>query len=267
MSFHYPQRRADQCILRHLSDTHIGADPAHAERLAWIVRQTAAEWRAGEPIALLVTGDLTHNGDADEWAALYEAFAAARASGLRVFGCLGNHDVARLGLGFNDERAARARSELARIVTPPERELRGLMVWYWGHHKIVALDSTRGEAPLARGCLGASQLAALEVELQDPEPHVIALHHHPTWPDEAHLLTDRRALMALIDRRPDRVPLVCHGHKHESRVLTVGKTRYIASGATTQAVEGELRLRDLVLWSVPEIIERRYPVYTVKPAP
>lgn len=73
-------------------------------------------------------------------------------------------------------------------------------------------------------------LAALEVELADPERTVILLHHHPRWGEPAH------------------VRAVLYGHQHvEHAEMDAGGCHWLASGKSTDLVEGRLSYRTLDL--------------------
>lgn len=257
-------------ILVHWSDTHLGEESANAARLHGLVRQACARHDAGELLCVILSGDLTHNGHAREWAALRLALAPLHARGIPVYGVLGNHDCGPLGIDYDSDTADASRTQLLKTITPPISTTRGLMVWTTPGVKIIGLDSQRGQRgeilpSLARGEIGTDQLAALEVELQDALPTLLVLHHHPLWSEWAHVLEDADQLLAILARRP-QVTHVLYGHRHQSQVQHVGSTCYVASGKTTEAKAGALHQRELHL-ETGELIDVCYSLYQLQPAP
>jgi 3',5'-cyclic AMP phosphodiesterase CpdA len=233
-------------VIAHLSDTHLGERGVNADRLHQLTLHIRARHDAGEEIAAVLTGDLTHDGQPSEWEALHEALTPLSGH-VPLWLVEGNHDVAHLGIIWDRARAERASAEVSVLSDAPLRTLRGLRVWEWGSTKIIGLDSTRGRAALARGEIGAEQLAALEVELQDDQPTVLLLHHHPRWRDAGHVLEDASELIALIQRRGS-VRAVLYGHQHlEATWGSEGARRWLCAGKATDLVDGRLRYRTIEL--------------------
>lgn len=225
----------------HLSDTHLRGD---ARRLIQITRQLRARQDAGADLALAITGDVTENGELAEWVDLQAALQPVYGR-MPIWIVEGNHDVGARGIHWSAERAARARLEIGTWADPTVHEARGLRVWQRGKLKVVGLDSTIGRELLARGEIGAAQLAALEVELMDQVDTVILLHHHPLWQDPLHALKDDAALLALLDRRP-QVRTVLFGHQHVEAQWMRGRTLYASSRKVTDLdSEGRLAWREL----------------------
>lgn len=216
----------------HLSDPH-----GDGEGLRAIVGHVLARPDLAQ-LALAITGDVTDDGQPHEWRAIQQALAPL--TGLVSLWLVpGNHDCGMKGITYDEERAARARTACDIISTTPIiASPTGLRVWRWGVYRVIGLDSQRGQAgellpPLARGEIGASQLAALEVELADPSPTIILLHHHPLWDEALHVLEDAASLKALIERRP-HVRAVLFGHQHKEAVWGTPKTRlWVSSGKST----------------------------------
>lgn len=216
--------------IAHISDTH-----GDGEALKAIVADILARPDLAQ-LAVALTGDVTDDGQPAEWRAIQQALAPL--VGLVPLWLVpGNHDCGMRGITYDEERAARARTACDMISTTPIiASPTGLRVWRWGVNRVIGLDSQRGQAgellpPLARGEIGASQIAALEVELADPAPTIILLHHHPLWSEWAHALEDFKVLLALLDRRP-QVKAVLYGHRHREDTATRGKTLYLGSGKT-----------------------------------
>ncbi len=197
----------DPFLLLQLSDPHIGAEwagPDPEECLARAVEAVGALPQS--PGALLVSGDLTNDGSASNYARLGELLAPL---GLEPHVLPGNHD---------ERRAMRAAFGLPGSGAEPASHVADL-----GPLRLVCLDSTipGGEA----GALDEGRLEWLaEVLAADPEtPTVIAMHHPPLWTAmpafEAIGLaaSDREALGALVARHPQVVRLVA-GHVHRTIV-------------------------------------------------
>lgn len=218
--------------IAHISDTH-----GDGEALKAIVADILARPDLAQ-LAVALTGDVTDDGQPAEWRAIQQALAPL--VGLVPLWLVpGNHDCGMRGITYDEERAARARTACDMISTTPIiASPTGLRVWRWGVNRIIGLDSQRGQAgellpPLARGEIGASQLAALEVELADPSPTIILLHHHPLWDEALHVLEDAASLKKLIERRP-HVRAVLFGHQHKEAVWGTPKTRlWVSSGKST----------------------------------
>ncbi len=158
-------------VLAHVSDTHFTRSEAPdghrcRERLRQVL--AAIESRRQPPAAMLVTGDLTEDGDPDAYVDLAAIVneSAARL-GTRVVWLAGNHDV----------REVYSRLLLGRQSGEP-----GLQVLHIDGLRIIALDSTVPGRP--HGELSTVTLTALRDELATPAPRgtVVALHHPPIRP-------------------------------------------------------------------------------------
>jgi len=221
----------------HLSDLHAERKQIDALVGHILAREDLAA------CAVAITGDITDDSQPHEWRDIQQALAPLVGL-VAIWLVPGNHDTGMRGITYDEERAARARTACDMISTTPiTASPTGLRVWRWGPHRIIGLDSQRGQKgellpPLARGEIGAEQLAALEVELADPAPTIILLHHHPLWSEWTHALEDSEQLLALLDRRP-QVKAVLYGHRHREESATRGKhgarkTLYIGAGKSTE---------------------------------
>lgn len=223
--------------IAHVSDIH-----GEGEALKAIVADILARPDLAQ-LAVALTGDITDDGHPAEWRAIQQALAPL--VGLVPLWLVpGNHDCGMSGITYDEVRAERSRRAIDMISTTPIiASPTGLRVWRWGVYRVIGLDSQRGQAgellpPLARGEIGREQLAALEVELADPEPTIVLLHHHPLWSEWAHALEDSEQLLALLDRRP-QVKAVLYGHRHREESATRGKhgahkTLYLGAGKSTE---------------------------------
>ena len=177
------------------------------------------------PDAVLITGDLTDDGDAAVWAELMAALARLQAP---VYPLPGNHDDREL------MRAACAHLGLF----PHDGPLR--FAADLGPLRLIGLDSLIPGDPAGR--LGSEQLAWLESRLGEAtgKPTLVALHHPPfrTGIDhmDAMMLEDGEALAAVIGRHPQVARVLC-GHVHRSvQCRFAGTLGQIAPG-TAHAVQ------------------------------
>jgi len=223
--------------LIHWSDLHIGQHPGRLDELHELVARVAERARAGERLAVVITGDITESAHAIELDATRHALAPLGAAGVPVIAVPGNHDCGARGIIW--DAAARARYEAWHNgVCMASDDARWPREWWLDDLRIIGLDSQAGHAgdlvpPLARGEVGRLQLARLEVMLQTPAPTVVLLHHHPHWHDLAHVLVDADEMRALIARRA-HVGLVLCGHQHRTYRQTHGDAIYCAASDTTR---------------------------------
>jgi len=187
-----------------ITDTHLFPDRDTVKRgvATWhSLRAIVDRVRDEQPDAIVLSGDLAHDGDPDAYDLLYELIAPL---GVPVYWIPGNHD--RLDI---------ARSRLDRA--PFERADRVAI----GGWNLLLLDSTFPDAQYGEGKLSGRTLALLDI-LLDPRsngdrPVAIALHHHPLpmgidWLDTI-AVTNAADLTTRLDRAA-HVKLVMFGHTH-----------------------------------------------------
>jgi 3',5'-cyclic-AMP phosphodiesterase len=156
------------------------------------------------PDTVLITGDLTNDGDAAVWAALMDRLAGLHAP---VCAVPGNHDGREL------MRHAFAHLELF----PEDGPLRFAIDL--GPLRLIGLDSLLEGEPGGR--LGPEQIAWLDARLAQAreKPAMVALHHPPFRTGIDHMddmmLEDGDALAEVIGRHPQVVRVLC-GHVHRS---------------------------------------------------
>jgi 3',5'-cyclic AMP phosphodiesterase CpdA len=177
------------------------------------------------PDAVLITGDLTNDGDAAVWADLVTVLGRLEAP---LYPLPGNHDDRDL------MRAAFAQLELF----PAEGPLRfdvGL-----GPVRLVGLDSLIPGDPAGR--LGHQQLAWLDARLGEApnRPTLVALHHPPFRTGIDHMdtmmLEDGDALAEVLGRHGQVERVLC-GHVHRAvQCRFAGTIAQIAPG-TAHAVQ------------------------------
>ena len=176
------------------------------------------------PDAVLITGDLTNDGDAAVWAELMAMLGRLEAP---VYPIPGNHDDREL------MRAACARLRLF----PQEGPLR--FVADLGPLRLIGLDSLVPGDPAGR--LGPEQLAWLDAALKaSAAPTLVALHHPPfrTGIDhmDAMMLEDGAALAEVIGRHPQVARVLC-GHVHRSVQCRFAGTLGLIAPGTAHAVQ------------------------------
>ncbi len=194
-------------LIAHVSDPHLTADGAPMHGVVdtdTALARVVADINALDPLpgVALVTGDLTHDGDAAA-----AARAAAMLSALRMpwFAVPGNHDrrdAVRAACGPYPGDAAAAWMAYAVDGFPL---------------RLLALDATTGDP--FRAAMPPAQLAWLADRLAEaPERPVLAFLHHPPfdtgigWLDEMGIAEGRHELGVLL-RRHAAVAVLC-GHLH-----------------------------------------------------
>jgi 3',5'-cyclic-AMP phosphodiesterase len=180
---------------------------------------------APRPEAVLITGDLTNDGDGAVWAALMAALGRLAAP---IYPLPGNHD---------DRELMRAGCAPLRLFGDDGSLCFAVDL---GPLRLIGLDSLIAGKPGGR--IGAQQLAWLEGRLDEaPErPTLVALHHPPfaTGIDhmDAMMLEDGAALAAVIGRHGQVARVLC-GHVHRSvQCRFAGTIGQIAPG-TAHAVK------------------------------
>ncbi|MGL4175040.1 MAG: metallophosphoesterase [Dermatophilaceae bacterium] len=187
------RREPDVTALIHLSDLHLDGSAERADRAGRVVSYLCD--LPGTLDAVVITGDLTESGTAEEYAQVREVLKPLR-DRLPVLMCPGNHDVA---------------SVFAEHLGPPQ-----LAAVHGGIH-ILLMDSSVPHAD--DGLLSPSALAWLDAQLAAaPEtPALVGFHHPPVALGipfvDAIGLRNAAALAAVLARHP-QVAAVLAGHAH-----------------------------------------------------
>lgn len=179
------------------------------------------------PDALVISGDLPLDGSAaNDYAVYRQETAAWRASGLRVYPALGNHELK----GGQDVDPANW------WATFPELNRRR---WYsvaFGNSYIITLDS---DLPLVEG---SRQHRWLEDQLDHLPPGTqyvfFSLHHPPVadslWYDHSHdVRPNEEALATYLEKRQASSPaafIVIAGHIHNYQRFMHNGVLYLVSG-------------------------------------
>jgi len=197
----------------HVSDLHYGRDAA-TERACERLRDALLAARVDD---VLVTGDVTDRGRAEEWDRFSRCFAPLRD---RTIVVPGNHD--RLG----DDAASQMMG--ARVEAVSRRGLHVVCADSTSPHNRGLLE---GHGELTPGDLDDLERAA---RAAPPEALVIvALHHHPLplppegigerlsnlfgWPYAAELTRGRE----LVARLGGICDVIAHGHRHAESASTL----------------------------------------------
>ena len=213
----------------HLSDIH--NDPSFLH-----ICRNLAEFHEPEPV--MITGDLSNNGDELELLYVAACIEILRGSGHRVMVCPGNHDERILGNFESSESRKNWEAHISKDPYPQRWIIEGVTY--------IMLDSTETSNEFsATGRIGKRQLETLDILLSDSEPPIIVgLHHRPLMTPGmmSHLmkLHDGFDLMQMVK---GRVAAVCYGHQHDSRVDIVDGIQYYSCGKTTDPVDGQYRFR------------------------
>lgn len=226
----------DATTIVQLTDLHLGAPGAlpYGTDTAANLRRVVAAVRAMElaPAAILLTGDLSDEGDAASYGVLRDLVDDELASiGAPVLTVIGNHDhrgmFRKVFLGEDDADDDR-----------PYHHTTDL-----GDVRIVMCDSyVAGEV---WGALGEAQLTWLDEQLAGAGGRacVVALHH-PAVPrgvprPEDHLLADREAFGEVLARH-DVAAVLC-GHSHVTTMSRFAGTLHSAAPATAYLLDPSRR--------------------------
>ncbi len=210
-------------MIAQLSDPHLRPEDPDAEPALAAAVATVLGLRV-RPAAVLVSGDLTHDGDAASYARARELLAPLP---MPLHVIPGNHD---------DREAMRAGFELGGAAGDP-LHVDALA----GGLRLLALDDHLPGEP--GGALGPEGLDWLAARLgDDPDtPTLIALHH-PAWPIGLPALDaigldpdDADGLASIVAVHPQVVALTA-GHVHRAAVTRfAGQPALTAASVHTQA--------------------------------
>ncbi len=149
--------------LAQITDTHLLTDREATMRgvATWhSLRRVLACVAEKQPDAILLTGDLAHDGDPEAYDQLYDLVSALN---IPAYWLPGNHDRPDV---------ARDRLSRAPFVTTDQVKIGG-----WN---LILLDSTLATATYGEGEISPDQLQRLRTQLDTTDrPTAIALHHHP----------------------------------------------------------------------------------------
>jgi 3',5'-cyclic AMP phosphodiesterase CpdA len=259
--------------IAHLSDLHLTAtadgkrfEPKLSGQLTGMNRafkQVAKTARIQAADLVLITGDITDQGDMESWKVFNDTL---KETGLREKTLVipGNHDICELGVRIGLP-ADLAKADIERV--KKGLELAGQPSKFpWA--KVVTegvvifgLDTNMSgnltAAENAIGQIGDHQMqkfAELLAKHKDVPTKIVAIHHSPNIPQIQTAVRRGRTEPTLLYRwthqipRPDRftfrmlcltakVRLIVHGHLHEAEDRRVNGIRIIGAPATTEPVD------------------------------
>ena len=196
-------------LIAQLSDTHVGGpDEGSSDRLSVAVDEINAMSR--QPDVVLISGDLTHNGTAEEWDEFRARVGELRSPWIAI---RGNHD---------------------RQIT----ELAGHRALDLGPLRLVLVDSSSDEFTADDASWLDRELAA-----RPDTTTVVAIHHPPFetgiwWMDCVGLKGCDR--FEEVVRRHPHVRLVLSGHVHRPIVTSWGPCVLWVSPSTAMAIAADL---------------------------
>jgi Icc protein len=223
-------------ILAQLSDPHISTrDWAAADALALAVRAVLGV--RPTPDAVLVSGDISDNGDPREYARAAELLALLP---MPVHVLAGNHDDrARLRAAFGGPEGPR------RWVA----DVAGV--------RLLGLDTSIPESTTGSGAMGVAGLEWLSGALAAaPDTPTIVAMHHPPLPigieslDEIGLAADDAAAFAMLVEAAPQVLRVVAGHVHRTVFAEIGGRAFVACPSTY--LQARLALEEERLELIPE---------------
>ena len=179
------------------------------------LREAAAE----HPDLIVLTGDLVHEGTAEDYQYL-RRIIEQESRGIPVLPVLGNHDLkACFYQGYLGER----------------RDGRYYYKYESGGYRFLVLDTA--EERNCHGSITAEQAAWLKEELKTPAPRgTVLLGHHPLESGSAWFHTDCPAGFAEILEKSDVFAYLC-GHAHYAEIRTVQGIQQITAESFAFGVE------------------------------
>ncbi|HYH62912.1 MAG TPA: metallophosphoesterase [Solirubrobacterales bacterium] len=215
-----------------ISDPHVGLHADYADSIRCLER---AVTEVGEmdpaPVAVLLTGDLTFDGNPAEYECVRELLEPLE---MPVHPIPGNHDRREnLRDAFSDHPAVAQAGEFLDYAVD------------CGPVTVLNLDTlVQGEAG---GAIGADRIGWIERELAAAKgPSILAMHHAPVGVglsefDEIGLApADRDALRELFERGP-APELIVTGHIHRAGTAQIGRVPVFICPSVHRQVELDLR--------------------------
>jgi 3',5'-cyclic-AMP phosphodiesterase len=215
-----------------ISDPHIGLHADYADSLTALESAVAAVLRIDpEPVAVLLTGDLTYNGDPAEYERALDLLAPLP---MPVHPIPGNHD--------NRENLRAAFADHPDVAAAGERIDYAVDC---GPVRVVNVD-TQVEGS-AGGAIGAARIEWIEAELEAADgPAILAMHHAPIGVGLAEFdriglaEADREALRDLFARGP-APDLIVTGHIHRAATGRIADVPVFVCPSAHRQVDLDLR--------------------------
>jgi 3',5'-cyclic AMP phosphodiesterase CpdA len=238
-------------VIAQLSDLHCGSPHFDPVLLEAAVNETLGL----EPDLVVVGGDLTADGYANEFGIAHRFLAPLLESELKTIVIPGNHDSKNVGyLHFRDTFGPGDINDKGDRVLRVRREASP------GHPsvtaQVVAVDSSKPD--IAEGEIGRERYPWIRQELSaDADLKVFVLHHHlvsvPGTGRERNIVWDAGDVLALLANL--RVDLVLSGHKHVPHVWLLDQVLIVNSGTvSSHRLRGYTRPSYNVIEVTPETI-------------
>jgi 3',5'-cyclic-AMP phosphodiesterase len=227
----------DYFLIAQLSDIHCGSPHFDGE----LMESATKEVISLSPDLVLVGGDLTAEGYANEFRAAQQYLAPILDAGLPTVIIPGNHDAKNVGyLHFRDTFGpGDIEGKGDRVVGLST----GLAAGSPGTVTVVALDSTKPD--LAEGEVGRERYSWIRQQFDtEADLKILALHHHlipvPGTGRERNTVWDSGDVLALLSEMG--VHLVLCGHKHVPFVWLLNNMLVVNSGTvSTYRLRGYVR--------------------------
>jgi len=232
-------------VIAQISDIHCGSPYFDGELLETAVNEIIGVG----PDLVLVGGDLTAEGYANEFRAAQRYLEPLVEAGLTTLVIPGNHDAKNVGyLHFRDTFGP------GDVPAKGDRALQ--LAWGDRTVQIVALDSTKPD--LAEGEIGRERYQWIRERFAgEADLKIFALHHHlvavPGTGRERNTVWDSGDVLALLADL--EVDVVLSGHKHVPHVWLLNSVLLVNSGtASSHRLRGYTRPSYNVLEITPEIV-------------
>ncbi|MCC6339569.1 MAG: metallophosphoesterase [Acidimicrobiia bacterium] len=243
----------DSFLIAQLSDLHCGSPFFDPDLLRGAVNEIVAL----DPDVVVVGGDLTAEGYANEFRTAARFLAPLFEAGRPVAVIPGNHDSKNVGyLHFRDTFGAgdvAGKGDRVLTLRPEPRNGAPRAV------TLVAVDSTKPD--LAEGEVGRERYDWITRQFEPPaDLRILVLHHHlvpvPGTGRERNTVWDAGDLLALLPEMG--VDLVLSGHKHVPFVWLLNGVLVVNSGTVSS-----YRLRGYVRpsYNVVSVTDRRVEVH------
>lgn len=230
-------------IIVQLSDTHITPEPTRAD--GTLSRQAAMQravahvlTMAAAPDVVLVTGDLTDHGTAEEYAAFQDLIAPFP---MPVYVIPGNHDDRTRMLQLWPSQGTQHMERFMQYTVESHAV------------RLIALDTVLPGSD--RGEICDERLAWLDARLaEQPDRPTLVFMHHPPFRSGMHVLDaldleGADALAAVISRHPQVERLVA-GHIHCEMQARVGGTLAMTASSTGLQIKIDLGAPERI-WATP----------------
>jgi 3',5'-cyclic AMP phosphodiesterase CpdA len=245
----------------HISDLHFHRSKKNNKEIIKALKFIAQHYPAH---VLIVTGDITDDGDTEQYDRAVEALSGFAG---RIVICPGNHDFGAAGFMYERPRARLFDEKLAcplgqnGTFAGSTQPVVNLLKDADDQVLLIALDSnleTQTPFDFACGQIGKSQLGALDAILGNPGhagmTKLLLFHHHPFMRNDPFMeLKDASKLWPVVYGRLDGM---LFGHRHVSEMWQdKGGVRFVlaADNAPGKAYAREISVlkRDITVRDIP----------------